>query len=171
MPNLSTTNELKILTFGLYGDIYGIDILLIKQVLRMKETKIWEYTHPTIPSLKNFFQFQNEIIPLLDLRLKLNLPYKKFTNETPILFIDHGLVSVGFAVDYVFSVGTYFREQLQSLHPFYYADKIAPFDKAYLQDDNIVCMLDINNIFTQTEINKLTELSTEAIKLVNLDTK
>ena len=93
------------LTFTLAEEDYGIDIL------RVQEIRGWdEVTRlPNAPEfVRGVVNIRGTIVPVYDLRLKFNLPYREYTKNTVVIVIrtetPKGTKSVGIVVDAVADV-------------------------------------------------------------------
>ncbi len=93
------------LTFQLAGEDYGIDIL------RVQEIRGWdEVTRlPNAPEyVRGVVNIRGTIVPVYDLRLKFNMPFREYTQNTVVIVIKtetaSGNKSVGVVVDAVADV-------------------------------------------------------------------
>lgn len=82
---MAETLENQYLTFGIDGEIYGIPVSNVREVL--------EYRRPTkLPRtaafLKGLINIRDVGIPVVDLRTKFGLPEKETTKETAILVME-----------------------------------------------------------------------------------
>jgi len=74
--------EYKFLTFSLNNDIYGIEMSRVKEIIGIKEIKIV----PEAPYyMKGVISLRNEIIPVVDLRLRFSMPESDHPLETCII--------------------------------------------------------------------------------------
>ncbi|MCX7797132.1 MAG: chemotaxis protein CheW [Melioribacter sp.] len=97
--------EGKYLKFSLGTEHYGIEILKIIEIIRLiKITPV-----PNTPKyVKGVINLRGNIVPVVDLRLKLNMPEKEYDTKTRIVIvedkIDGLLIRVGLIVDEVEAV-------------------------------------------------------------------
>ncbi|ADD68198.1 CheW protein [Denitrovibrio acetiphilus DSM 12809] len=77
---------------------YGIDIMDIKEILRMLDiTKV-----PKAPSfVEGIINIRGKVIPIVDLRKKMGIPANEFTNSSRIIVVNLNGKQVGFIVDQV----------------------------------------------------------------------
>ncbi len=75
----------KFLTFLLAEESYGIEVLLIREIIRMQTiTPV-----PHMPShVKGVINLRGKVIPVVDLRLKFNLPAEEATERTCVIVVD-----------------------------------------------------------------------------------
>ena len=90
MRNIHTTNEMKekggkYLTFNLKQEEYGIAILKLKEIIGV--TKITPI--PKVPAfIKGVINLRDKVIPIIDLRLKFEMPEKEYTDRTCIMVLE-----------------------------------------------------------------------------------
>ena len=88
----------QIVTFQLGKEIFGIDTNLIKEIIRYPEiTEV-----PKAPKyLKGLANLRGIIIPVIDTRIKLDIPDIEITPYTRVLILDMGKTFLGLIVDQV----------------------------------------------------------------------
>ncbi|MGD2119133.1 MAG: chemotaxis protein CheW [Chromatiales bacterium] len=93
------------LTFNLAGEDYGIDIL------RVQEIRGWEDATrlPNTPEyVRGVVNLRGTIVPIYDLRLRFNMPFREYTENTVVIVIKtetaSGNKSLGIVVDAVSDV-------------------------------------------------------------------
>jgi purine-binding chemotaxis protein CheW len=97
--------EGKYLTFTLAREDYGLEILKVREIIGMMDiTAI-----PQTPSyIKGVINLRGRVVPVLDLRLKFELPPVEYGERTCIIVVDvqcaQGVVQVGLVVDAVSEV-------------------------------------------------------------------
>lgn len=95
----------KFLTFELGGEVYGLDILRVKEIVGiMGITPV-----PQAPShVKGVLNLRGKIIPVVDLRLKFGFPERAYDDRTCIIVVElaaeNGKSLVGSIVDAVSEV-------------------------------------------------------------------
>lgn len=93
--------EGKYLTFVLGDEQYGIEILIVREIIVVVDiTSI-----PNVPNfVKGVVNLRGNIIPVIDLRLKFGMPEKDYDKETCIIVVNlHGRLT-GIVVDTVSEV-------------------------------------------------------------------
>ena len=89
--------ELNLLiSFEVGDEEYGLDILRVKEVIRMKEI-----THlPKAPSfVRGIINLRGDVIPIIDLRDKFGLANEEYTDTTRVIVADVDGKLVGMVVD------------------------------------------------------------------------
>jgi len=93
--------EKQLIIFGLNNEEYGIDILQVKEIIRMQDiTKI-----PNCPSfVEGIINLRGTIIPIVHLKKRFNMEYSENNDETRIIIVNIDSKLVGFVVDKVLEV-------------------------------------------------------------------
>lgn len=149
--------EGKYLTFSLGREEYGIPIQKIKEIIGMMEI-----THiPKTPGyIKGVINLRGKIIPLMDLRLKLEMEEVQYTERTCIIVADihHEDVKrqMGLAVD---SVSEVVNLQSSEIEP--------PAEYGQVSDDfmagigkvkgKVILLMDIERVISNEELELLKE--------------
>jgi purine-binding chemotaxis protein CheW len=100
-----TDKEGKYLTFSLAEEEYGIGILKIKEIIGMMPIT----SVPRTPDyVRGVINLRGKVIPVIDLRLRFNMPEKEYTDRTCIVVVEIGGQAVemiiGIVVDSVSEV-------------------------------------------------------------------
>jgi len=76
--------EGKFLTFALDEEIYGVEILRVREIICL-------ITVPQTPDyMKGVINLRGKVIPVIDLRLKFSMPESEYTEETRIIVVEVG---------------------------------------------------------------------------------
>ena len=86
----------QLISFEVGDEEYGLDILRVKEVIRMKEI-----THlPKAPSfVRGIINLRGDVIPIIDLRDKFGLANEEYTDTTRVIVADVDGKLVGMVVD------------------------------------------------------------------------
>ena len=101
-PSMNDTQRAgKYLTFTLDGESYGLEILHIREIMRVPDiTPV-----PNTPChIKGVVNIRGKVIPIVDLRLKFNMPEVEHTIQTCIIVVCVGHIEIGLIVDRVSEV-------------------------------------------------------------------
>ena len=91
----------KFLTFFLAGEEYGLEILKVHEIIKMMPVT----SVPRTPEfIKGVINLRGKIIPIVDLRLKLEMEAKEQTDETCTIVVQAGDLQIGTIVDKVSEV-------------------------------------------------------------------
>ncbi|NSW89863.1 MAG: purine-binding chemotaxis protein CheW [Firmicutes bacterium] len=102
MEGLKTPNIIQVLSFKLGEDEYGMDIRNITTII---ENNLPITRVPGVPPyIKGVINLRGDIVPVLELRRKLNLQPVEDTEDTKIIVVDIDDMTVGIKVDRVLEV-------------------------------------------------------------------
>lgn len=103
----------KYLTFKLANEVYGVEILKVREIIGPLEIT----AVPRMPSyMKGVINLRGKVIPVVDLRSKFGLEEIEFTEQTCIIVIDVGML-VGIIVDTVQEVADISGDQIDPAPP------------------------------------------------------
>ncbi len=149
-----STDLLQLVGFQLDDEEYGIDILKVQEINRITEiTKI-----PQSPDfVEGVINLRGNVIPIIDLRKRFNMPHKEYDKQTRIVVGEIGDRTVGFIVDAVSEV---IRLPENTIEP---PPNITSDDRTdYILgvgklEDRLLMLLDIEKILSGSEKEKLFE--------------
>jgi purine-binding chemotaxis protein CheW len=91
----------KYLTFVLDREAYGLEILKVREIIGMMQIT----SVPRTPSfVKGVINLRGKVIPVVDLRLKFEMPAAEVTDQTCIIVVQVHDVEMGIVVDRVSEV-------------------------------------------------------------------
>ena len=97
-PRQSTDN--KYLTFQLAGEEFGIEILKVREIIKVVDIT----AVPQMPSfMKGVVNLRGKVTPIVDMRLKFGMPEAEHTAQTCIIVVNVG-TEIGIVVDTVSEV-------------------------------------------------------------------
>ena len=95
---IDSTMKDQYLTFYIDGDVYGIEIEYVKEIMKMS-------TIAPIPEMPHFvegiFSLRGELVGVLDVRKRFNKPSKEHDEETCIIVVIYDEFTLGLIVDAV----------------------------------------------------------------------
>jgi purine-binding chemotaxis protein CheW len=93
--------HLSILSFRLGGQVYGLPVTEVAQIIEMVTL-----THlPQAPfAIQGVINVRGKIVPIMDLRLRFGLPLKSYQLHTPIILVHLKGHTLGLIVDWVEAV-------------------------------------------------------------------
>ena len=145
-------NRLKLVGFYLGPEEYAVDILKIKEIKLMQEIT-------NVPKAPDFVEgvinLRGDIVPIIDLKKKLNLGEAQINEETKIIVVEIDMKMVGVIVDEVTEVIEIEDSQLSAPPPI-----IGGIEAQYLKGvgklgDRLLILLDLDKILTQEEKQQL----------------
>jgi purine-binding chemotaxis protein CheW len=116
--------ERAILTFSVGGEVYGIEILSIREIIKPREiTEV-----PRAPRfLLGILTVRGLVMPIIDLRLRLRLDAPKLTTRARILVVVHKNERFGLLVDEVRDVVRFGDAAVEPPPPTFGTGSDAPF--------------------------------------------
>ncbi|MDR3645272.1 MAG: chemotaxis protein CheW [Clostridia bacterium] len=102
----------KYLTFFIGEQLYAIPSSHVTEIIRMQTITFM----PKLPSyIKGVINLRGKIVPVIDLRLKLNMPSIEYDEHTSIIIVETADTSVGLVVDGVNDVPEISDDQISDL--------------------------------------------------------
>ncbi len=148
---------LQLVSFELNGEEFGIDILLVQEIIRMIQiTKV-----PNSPEfIEGVVNLRGRVIPVVDLRCKLGMPRKEHDNSTRIVVVDILGRTTGFIVDAVNEV-LRIPASITEAPPTLVSGGInSEFIKSVGKlEDRLLILIDLEKILTHSEKAHLQEVS------------
>lgn len=154
-------NELlQLVTFQIGDENFAVDILNIQGINRMVEvTKV-----PNAPEfVEGIINLRGSVLPIIDLRKRLNLHQKPHDKDTRFIVIESGKKVIGFIVDRVNEV-LRINKGITEPPPPMVAGVNSEFITAVGKlEDRLLILLDIEKLLTSNELKKLREIVEENI--------
>ena len=134
------------------AETFGIDIGFVDNILRMQRiTRV-----PNVPAyVKGVINLRGEIVPIINLRLKMGLEEIEETKATRIIIIKMEQVGkVGFIVDCVKEVVSISEEQVESMKYDSRDDSTHFVNAVGKETDSIISLLDLNAVVLDKNIKE-----------------
>jgi purine-binding chemotaxis protein CheW len=150
------SGEVQLVSFLLGKEEFGADILMVQEIIRKQPiTRV-----PNAPHfVEGVINLRGKVIPIVDLRKRLNVSETEDTRRTRIIVVDVEGKITGFIVD---SVSQVLRIPKNTIEP---APSIvvAGIDSEYITgvsklDDRLLILLDFTKILTTREKKELVEV-------------
>jgi purine-binding chemotaxis protein CheW len=106
-----SNNEVQLVVFKLGREEYSVSILQVQEIKRI--TDITRVPH-TPDYIKGVINLRGSVLPVIDLKKRLNLPQQVVTEDTRIIIVKVDELSVGMIVDAVSEVMTINQENIDS---------------------------------------------------------
>jgi len=150
----------KYLTFGLQDQVFGINILQIREILQYTPMRKIPRSDNILMGIINL---RGRIIPVIDLRLALELETKEYDTTCRIIVLEfeslQKSIQIGVVVDKVIAVADITREDIQESPEFgiqIRMDYIQAFAKI---NEEITILLDIEEIMSQKQKQELSRVA------------
>lgn len=111
--NAFVNNEIQLVVFKLGREDYGISILAVQEIKRMADiTRV-----PHAPDyVKGVINLRGSVLPVLDLKKRLDLPPADYTDYTRIVIVKVEDIAVGIVVDAVSEVTAVDSANIEAAH-------------------------------------------------------
>ena len=155
-----TTMTDKLVTFCLGDDLFATDVHAVERVLR--------YTVPrSVPDMPAYIEgvmdYQGRVLPLVNLRLRMELPGTEANRHTRILVLKVSGELIGVVVDSVTAVAPFDPSQVAP-PPKYFRGLAAEYLKGIVRhDEKLVIYLDVEQLLSTTDRIALQNAGTEAL--------
>ncbi|MGR3303332.1 MAG: chemotaxis protein CheW [Candidatus Scalindua sp.] len=161
MEAVATKKEVtegKFLTFVLGSEVYGIEILRVREIMGLMGIT----TVPQTPDyMKGVLNLRGKVIPVIDLRLKFSMPEEEHTKETCIIVAEVNNTSIGIIVDSVSEVLDIKSGEIEETPSFGQGidtDFIMGLGKT---KDKIIILLDIEKVLSSEDLETVEQLAKE----------
>jgi purine-binding chemotaxis protein CheW len=145
----------EFLTFSLGKEQYAIDILKVQEIRSYESvTRIAN----TPPFIKGVINLRGVIVPIVDMRIKMNLGEAAYDEFTVAIILNIGKRIVGVVVDAVSDVVTLTDDDI---HP---PPEFGTFDTQYLLglatvEEGMLILMDIERLMTSAEMDLMENVS------------
>lgn len=137
---------------GLGEEQYGIDIRYIDNIVRMQRiTRV-----PKVQAdIKGVINLRGEVIPVVSIRLKMNLAEDEITKSTRIIIVklDNG-DCIGIIVDNVKEVVTLDTSQIEKVSYNSKENRVSYISGIGKNNGELISLLDMNLVFADKESNE-----------------
>jgi purine-binding chemotaxis protein CheW len=148
LERATSGDELQLVVFQLGVELYGVEIACVHEIVRMQSiTRV-----PRAPAfVEGVINLRGRVIPVIDLRLRFNLPAAAHTRASRIVVVEIGDQVVGLVVDGVSEV---LRVNTALIEP--PSPVVAGIDSEYLQGiarlpERLVILLDLDRVLAREE--------------------
>jgi len=158
--DLTANSSEQYVTFLINNETYGIEVLRVKEIVGM--TSITPVPNSE-KYLKGVINLRGIVVPVIDLRLKFNIPEKEYDAFTVILILEHRDTLVGVIVDSVSDVITA-PGQLQEVPNFHVSIQRDVLKGVLNKDDTLIIVLNSDIMLTVRDMEVLSDMESEGSK-------
>ena len=138
----------QLISFIVGDEEYGLDILRVKEVIRLREiTRL-----PRAPSfVKGIINLRGDVIPIIDLRDRFGLERQEYTSMTRVIVVDVDNKLVGMVVDAASQVVRVPADQIEPPPPI-----VGGLSAEYIKgvgklEERLIILLNIDRILSSQE--------------------
>lgn len=151
--------QLQMVTFQLADELYGIDILDVKEIVRVQEVR----AIPNAPAyVEGIFNLRREIIPVINLHKRFALkkipPSQEDVMLSGFIIIDVDGMKIGVIIDKVSRVVTIDSQEIQPPPQMLTGIGAEYIQGVVRQGETYLIILDIRSLFNSRELQKIAEL-------------
>ena len=148
----SDITEIQVACFRLKDDLYAVDIMRIKEIIRPQKLTPLPQAPPFIEGIINL---RGAVIPVVDLRKRFDMTARDATASTRLLIVRLSSQTLGLVVDDVTEVITV---PVKDIKPPPALSEGVVFNHLLgvcLSGENMVMLLDIDRLLTTNEVSAL----------------
>lgn len=139
-------------TFLIGGETYGVEVLQVQEIIGMTPIT---FVPNSMNFMKGVINLRGTVVPVIDMRLKLNLDERQYDVSTVIIVVEVKERMIGIIVDSVSDVVSLPVNSIQDT-PHFTSKIETDFVKGIGQiDENLVIILDVSRILTTAEIKSI----------------
>ncbi|MDH5354181.1 MAG: chemotaxis protein CheW [Gammaproteobacteria bacterium] len=140
--------QMQCVTFTLEDETYGIDVMLVQEVLREIEVA----PVPGAPHyVTGIINLRGNVVSVIDARNRFGLPVKESSDLTRIIVIEVHQHIIGILVDSVAEVVDIKRSEIETA-PNVGTDETSKYiDGVVSQDDKLLILVDLNRLLSVEE--------------------
>lgn len=149
MSNAAVSTEpLQCVTFLLEGEVYGINVMMVQEVLRVTEIA----PVPGAPDyVLGIINLRGNVVTVIDTRKRFALPAREMDDSTRIVIIESEQQTVGIVVDGVSEVVNVSRNEIETA-PSVGNDETARYIEGVVsRRDELLILVDLNKLLTDDE--------------------
>lgn len=148
-------HEIQVTCFRLGEDLYAIDIMRIKEIIRPQKLTSLPRAHDFVEGVINL---RGSVIPILDLRKRFDFPHREIDRSTRLLIVSMAGQLVGLVVDDVTEVVTIPVKDIKSPPPMVKGVGADYLIGVCLVEESLVMLLNLDRILTPSEADELERL-------------
>lgn len=156
MLNHQLTNgssENQFVAFQIGSETYGINIMLVQEIIRYSEpTQVYNAN----PMIKGLINFRGQVIPIIDMHKKFNLGNVEYDKYTVVIVFESNNKTMGMIVDRVSDIVSFSEEDIQVVDQDFAEDiKTEHIEAIARGEDKIVFLLNPDRVLSFEELEEL----------------
>jgi len=140
--------EIQLACFRIGTEMYALDILRIKEIIRPQRLTAIPKAPPFIEGVINL---RGAVVPVVDLRKRFDQPQSSIDRDTRIMVCALAGKIIGLIVDEVAEVRRYTRPEIQPAPQFLRGRGAEFFLGVCRRDDQLMMLLDLERILSSSE--------------------
>jgi len=147
--------EIQVACFRLGDDLYAIDIMRIKEIIRPQKLTGLPKAHDFVEGVINL---RGTVIPIIDLRKRFGFPHREADRSTRLLIVAMAGHLVGIVVDDVTEVVTIQVKDIKPPPPMVKGVGAEYLIGVCLAEESLIMLLNLDLILTSSETDELGRL-------------
>lgn len=145
---IGNADHRQCVTFRLNEEIYGINVMLVQEVLRVTEIA-------PVPGAPNYvigiINLRGNVVTVIDTRMRFGLPPKEMDDSTRIVIIEAENQTVGIVVDSVSEVVDVYANEIETA-PNVGNDETARYIEGVVsRSEELLILVDLNKLLSEDE--------------------
>ena len=146
--DIGNAEHRQCVTFRLNEEIYGINVMLVQEVLRVTEIA-------PVPGAPNYvigiINLRGNVVTVIDTRMRFGLPPKEMDDSTRIVIIEAENQTVGIVVDSVSEVVDVYANEIETA-PNVGNDETARYLEGVVsRSEELLILVDLNKLLSEDE--------------------
>lgn len=151
-------------TFTIGSEVYGVEVLKVQEIIGM--TQITHMPN-SMRFMKGVINLRGSVVPVVDMRLKLDMEEQEYTKFTVILIIEVKGTLVGIIVDAVSDVVGLPLSSIQET-PHFSANIDTDYIKGIAKKaEQLIIVLDVDKILSSEELERIDKSRDENLAVKN----
>jgi purine-binding chemotaxis protein CheW len=151
--DIGNVEHRQCVTFRLDDEVYGINVMLVQEVLRITDIA-------PVPGAPNYvvgiINLRGNVVTVIDTRMRFGLPSREMDDATRIVIIETEHQTVGIIVDSVSEVVDIYSNEIETA-PNVGNDETARYiDGVVSRGDELLILVDLNKLLTDDEWAEMT---------------
>ena len=148
----ATTEVKQLISFTVGNEEYGLELLRVKEVIRMRQVT-WL---PKAPScVKGIINLRGQVIPIIDLRERFDLPHARDTAMTRVIVVEIERKPVGMVVDSASQVVRVPVDQFEPPPPVLGEEASSFISAVGKIGDRLVTIMDVEKLLGREEMRRI----------------
>ncbi|WNF35851.1 chemotaxis protein CheW [Bacillaceae bacterium IKA-2] len=162
---LNASRDNQFVTFQVGDEFYGIEIMIVQEIIRYKKpTRVFN----ALPVIKGVINFRGDIIPIIDMNVKFRLPQKDYDEYTVVIVVEVKGKTMGIIVDRISDILTFEKDKIKVVDDELAEDMKTNYLRGLVETkDRVVMLLDPNMLLSFDELKKVVELTENGPILVD----
>ncbi len=158
----SISAENQYVTFEIGDETYGIDIMLVQEIIRYQEpTKVFNAN----PVIKGLINFRGQVIPIIDMHEKFNIPEIEYDKFTVVIVFEVKNKTMGMIVDRVSDIMSFTKDDIQVVDKEFADDIKTEHLKGIAKNEkDIVLLLDSERVLSFEELKEVEEVKEDEVE-------